>query len=138
MWHFWLICAGIAFILEMATTGFLVFWFGIGALVTLIISLFINNIIIQGTIFIMTSTILIFLTKPLVNKYINKPTIPTNTYSIIGKTGIVTKRIDNIKGQGQVKIENEIWSAKSENNVSIEEGTEVTVEKIDGVKVVVK
>ena len=35
MWVFWLIAAGIFFIIEMATIGFLVFWLGIGALLAM-------------------------------------------------------------------------------------------------------
>ena len=49
MWQFWLIVSGICFVLEMATVGFLVFWFGIGALFALITSLITDNIIIQTT-----------------------------------------------------------------------------------------
>ena len=36
MWIFWLIAAGIFFIIEMATIGFLVFWLGIGALLAMV------------------------------------------------------------------------------------------------------
>ena len=48
MWHIWLIIAGVCFIIEMMTVGFLVFWFGIGALLTMIVSLiFPDNIIFR-------------------------------------------------------------------------------------------
>jgi membrane protein implicated in regulation of membrane protease activity len=32
MWQIWLIISGICFVIEIATVGFFVFWFGIGAL----------------------------------------------------------------------------------------------------------
>ena len=81
MWQFWLIAAGIFFIIEMATVGFLVFWFGIGALVTMLVSFFIPNPYIQAVVFLVTSTLLIFLTKPFVNKFINKDkSVATNAY----------------------------------------------------------
>ena len=44
MWQFWIILAGIFFIIEMATVGFLVFWFGIGSLIAMIVSLFTSNL----------------------------------------------------------------------------------------------
>ena len=44
MWQFWLIAAGIFFIIEIATVGFLVFWFGIGAIIAMVVSLFIPNV----------------------------------------------------------------------------------------------
>ena len=43
MWQIWLIIAGICLIIEIITTGFLVFWFSIGALLAMITSLFTNN-----------------------------------------------------------------------------------------------
>ena len=47
MWQTWIIIAGFCFIIEIATVGFLVFWFGIGALIAMIVSLFTTNIAIQ-------------------------------------------------------------------------------------------
>ena len=57
MWQVWVIIAGLFFILEMATVGFLVFWFGIGALFAMIVSLFTSNIAIQTAVFVILSII---------------------------------------------------------------------------------
>lgn len=139
MWQFWIILAGIFFIIEMATVGFLVFWFGIGALIAMIISLFTSNLAIQTTVFILSSTILLFFTRPLVNKFSKKDEeVQTNAYSIIGKRGVVIKDIDPIRGKGQIQIGTEVWSAKSFDDRKIEKGIEVEILEIDGVKAVVK
>lgn len=139
MWQFWLIAAGIFFIIEIATVGFLVFWFGIGALITMVVSIFVPNIYIQTLVFTITSTALIFFTKPFVNKFINKDkSIATNAYSIIGRIGIVTKEINPIMGTGQIKIGGETWSAKTESEEIIPENSEIEVTQIDGVKAVVQ
>lgn len=139
MWQFWLIAAGIFFIIEIATVGFLVFWFGIGALIAIVVSIFVPNVYIQAIVFIVSSTLLIFFTKPFVNKFVNKEkTIATNAYSIIGRTGIVTKEINDLKGTGQVKIGGETWSAKTLSEETIPENTEIEVVKIDGVKAIVQ
>ncbi len=139
MWQFWLIAAGIFFIIEIATVGFLVFWFGIGALIAMVVSIFVPNVYIQALVFIVSSTLLIFFTKPFVNKFVNKEkTIATNAYSIIGRTGIVTKEINDLKGTGQVKIGGETWSAKTLSEETIPENTEIEVVKIDGVKAIVQ
>lgn len=139
MWQFWIILAGIFFIIEMATIGFLVFWFGIGALIAMIVSLFTSNLAIQTTVFVLSSTVLLFFTRPFVNKFSKKDgEVQTNAYSIIGKRGIVIKDIDPIAGKGQVKIGTEVWSAKSADDRKIEKGLEVEVLEIDGVKAVVK
>ena len=140
MWQIWLILAGVCFIIEMATVGFFVFWFGIGSLAAMIVSIFVpENILLQAIVFFIVSVILLFLTKPLVDKFTKKDKkIETNAFSIIGKKGIVTQDINPTIGIGQIKIANEVWSAKTEDDSKIEKGTEITVIKIDGVKAVVE
>ena len=139
MWIFWLIAAGVFFIIEMATIGFLVFWLGIGALLAMITSFITDNILIQVIVFVITSTLLLVFTRPLVNKFIKVPKeVKTNAYSIIGKKAIVVKAIHNIEGDGQVKIDGEVWSAKSLDEEEIPKDAEVEIVEIDGVKAVVK
>ena len=138
MWQMWLIIAGVCLVIEIITVGFLVFWFAIGALIAMITSLFINNLVIQTAVFIISSTILIFATKPFVKKFVNnKNSVKTNVYSSIGKIGIVTKDIDSIDGTGQVKVDGEVWSAIGLNDINISKGTEIKVEEIKGVKAIV-
>ena len=138
MWQMWLIASGVFFIIEIFTVGFLIFWLGIGALFAMLISFLTNNIIIQTTVFVISSGLLIFATKPLVNKITKKEVIPTNVYSIVGKKGIVVEDIDWSTGTGQIKSEGEVWSAKTYEQINIPKGTEVEIESIDGVKVFVK
>ena len=138
MWQLWVILAGIFFIIEIATVGFLVFWFGVGALIAMIVSFFTESLAIQTTVFVLSSTILLFFTRPFVNKFSSNDEVQTNAFSIIGKKGIVIQTIDPVSGKGQVKIGTEKWSAKSADDVKIEKGTEVEVLDIDGVKAVVK
>ena len=138
MWQVWLLITGLFFIGEIATVGFLIFWFGVGALIAMIVSLFTSNIIIQTTIFIISSTILIFATKPFVKKFADVKKTNTNVYSIIGKKALVIKTIDPIHSVGQIKLNGEVWTAESENNEIIEEGSEVEVLEIKGVKAIVK
>ena len=45
--------------------------------------------------------------------------------------------INPIEATGQIKVNGEIWSAKTEDELSIPKGTEVEVLKIDGVKLIV-
>lgn len=136
-WCLWLIVSGVFFVIEIITTGFLVFWLGLGALIAMAISFLTESFIIQAISFIISSSLLILLTKPLVNKYINVATVPTNSYSLIEKVGIVVSDIDPLDSSGQVKINGEIWSAKSFNNERIKKDTKVKVLKIEGVKLIV-
>lgn len=138
MWHIWLITAGVFFVLEIFTVGFLVFWFGIAALLAMLVSFITNNIIVQATVFVISSALLIFATKPLVKKLSNKDNIKTNVYSLTGKKAIVIEDIDWATGSGQIKIEGQVWSAKTKEQVNIPKGTEVEIESIEGVKAFVK
>ena len=137
MWQVWLIIAGLFFIGEMITVGFLIFWFGVGSLIAMIVSFFTSNIIIQTTVFIVSSAILLFATKPFVKKFVDVKTTKTNAFSIIGKKALVIKEI-NSHSVGQIKINGEVWSAEAENDETITEGSEVEIVKINGVKAIVK
>lgn len=138
MWQFWIVLAGVFFVIEAFTIGFLVFWFGVGAILAMITSFFTDSLLIQTLVFLISSTVLLFFTRPFVNKFAENKETQTNAFSIIGKKGIVTKTIDPISGQGQIKVGSEVWSAKSKNEVKIEKGYEVEVLEIDGVKAVVR
>ena len=112
MWQIWLIIAGVCFIIEIITAGFLIFWFAIGALLAMVTSIFFDNLIIQTAVFVISSSLFILATKPFVEKFLqNKNSIPTNVYSSVGKTGIVIQDIDSINGTGQIKVDGEVWSA---------------------------
>ena len=137
MWQFWLIGAGVFFVGVIITVGFLIFWLGIVALLTMIVSFFTSNLIIQTAVFVMSSAILIFATKPLVNKISKKETVPTNVFSIIGKSAIVIKDINCIDGTGQIKVNGEVWSAEGLNGIDIKEGSKVEIIEIKGVKAIV-
>ena len=138
MWQIWLIAAGVFLILEIFTMGFLVFWLSIGCLLAMLVSFVTNSIIIQTTVFVLSSGLLIFATKPLVNKFAEKDNTKTNVYSLAGKKAIVIEDIDWSTGSGQIKIEGQVWSAKTSEQLNISKGTEVEIEKIEGVKAFVK
>lgn len=137
MWQIWIIIAGVCLIGEILTSGFLIFWLSIGALIAMVVSFFVDNIIVQTAVFVISSAILIFATKPFVKKFAKTKDVKTNAYSIIGKNAIVTKDIDSINGKGQIKVDSETWSALGKDDMNIEKGTEVEVLKIDGVKAIV-
>lgn len=138
MWQIWLIASGVFFIIEIITVGFLMFWLAIASLITMVVSFFTTNIIIQTAVFVISSGILIFATKPFVDKLTKKDSVQTNVYSIIGKKAIVIEDIDWNKGTGQIKVGGEVWSAKTNEQIDIPKDSEVEVVDIDGVKAFVK
>lgn len=139
-WQIWLIIAGICLIIEIATVGFLVFWFAVAALITCLLSLFIHNVIIQTAIFVVLSALLIFLTRPFANKISKKDKVVTNSNYLIGKEGTVLKDITfNSATLGQVKVNGDVWSAVTEEDYGIIPAKSIVrILKIDGVKLVVE
>ena len=139
MWYIWLIAAGVFFVVEIMTVGFLIFWLGVAALITCLVSLITPNLFIQTAVFVVTSTLLLFLTRPFVEKFVTKkePNVKTNAYSIIGKQAKVIKTFDEDSKVVQIKVGSEKWTAKSQNDEILAEGDLVNVESIDGVKAIV-
>ena len=91
-WQFWLILSGIFLLIEIFNVSFLIFWFSIGALIAMLSSFIISNIFLQATIFLVTSTLLLFVTKPFVNKILSID----NTY-ISKNTEIIVEKIEGVK-----------------------------------------
>ena len=137
MWPFWLIIAGLCLVIEIYTVGFFIFWFGIGALFALLVSFLTNNLFIQIGVFLVSSSLLVISTKPLMKKFTkSEKTVPTNFFSLSGKQGIVTKKIDSDNSTGQVKVKGELWSAISDKD--IEKDAKVKILGVDGVKLKVE
>lgn len=135
---FWLILAVVMAVLEGVTVQLVSIWFCIGGAAACVTSLFTDNIIIQAAVFVVVSGIALAVTRPLVRKMKRRGSEPTNADRYIGKTAVVVTAIDNEKAQGMVKVDNDKWTARSQSGEPIAEGTSVTVEAIEGVKLIVK
>lgn len=134
---FWAVVIIVSIIVEVETAELVSIWFGIGAIPSLILAIFEQNIGIQFAVFAVVSVILILLTKPLVKRFNQKNTIPTNSDRLIGMTAKVLKEIP-IDGKGLIKIDYQEWSAISKTNTVIPVDTEVVVVEITGNKLVVE
>lgn len=138
--YVWLAVAVLLAVVEVATTQLVSLWFVIGAAVTAVCSATFleGQLLWQIIIFIVVSAVALILTRPLVKKLKNENKVSTNSDRNIGKTGVVIVEINPSDGTGQVKIGTEKWSAKSVDGSVIKEGTNISVEAIEGVKLVVK
>ena len=79
--------------------------------------------------------------RPFVMKIIDKKTndsgVKTNMDNIIGKTAVVTERIDE-NGYGRVKIDGDDWKAHSNDGSAIEVGEKVIIESYESIVLTVK
>lgn len=133
----WLALIIVFVVIEGANPQLISIWFAGGALITMIVSFFGVSAQIQIIVFVFSSAVLLALTKPLIKKKIIVRTSKTNSDSNIGKTGIVTAKIDNYHAGGLVQLGGQSWSARSADHSVIPEGEYVTVVRIEGVKLIV-
>lgn len=141
IWAIWLITSGIFFLGEIFTISFLLFWPGVGAFLAFLTSLIVpENLLVQIVVFVASTILMIIFTKPLINKlFKNKDNTSMNNSAVLGKKGIVIKKMDKDNPVGQVKVNGELWSAiKSDKDKAINVGESVIIEKIDGVKLLVR
>ena len=99
----WLIAFLVFLTIEMITINLVSIWFAIGAIVSMGLAYFTNNVLIQMIVFIVVSLVTLLITKPLVKKFKKVDFVPTNSDRVIGKVGEVTKRITPDE-YGEVKV----------------------------------
>lgn len=133
----WLIVAVAFGIAELMTTSLTLVWFSIGALILMVLSTFIESIIIQIALFAAISiTLLVVFTKYFVDQD-KTYRYNTNLQGIEQRTGIVKEEIPSHM-TGIVTLTGEDWTAISEDGEKIKVGQLVKVIRIEGVKLVVK
>ena len=134
----WLIAMIVLLGVEAAVPGLVSIWFALGALAALISALFHAPLWLQVVWFVAVSLVTLILTRPLVKKYINSRTTPTNADMGIGKDAVVTERIDNLHAKGAVLLDGKTWTARMDDETQYAEvGETVKVLRIEGVKLIV-
>lgn len=134
MTFFWLVAFIVLILIEICTINLVTIWFAIGSVASFFVSMFSDNIIIQTAIFIIVSILSLIVTKPFTKK-IKVANIKTNLDRVIGMEAVVIRDISKFK-IGEVKVDGKRWSAKSDEDIST--GEIVEIEKIEGVKLIVK
>ena len=133
----WLIVAAVLIVVEIATLGLTTIWFAGGAIVAAVFAVFETYWLVQVIAFAVVSLLLLIFTRPIAQKHLVKNE-KTNVESLIGKSAYVSEAINNAKSQGIAKINGLEWTARSVDNTIIPEGSEVVIQAIDGVKLMVE
>lgn len=135
---FWLIAVIVFVAGEAMTVGLTSVWFAVGALGALIASQLGAALWVQVAAFLVLSAVALLLVRPLARRFLKPGYSPTNADRVIGAEAVVTREIDNLRGQGQVNVSGQTWTARSEDDAVLAVGAKVTVTRIEGVKVFVK
>jgi len=135
----WLVLLVVMLAAEAVTLGLTTIWFAAGALIAFLFALAGADLIIQIAVFCVVSAILLISMRPVAAKWLNKDRIRTNAESLIGKTAVVTEEINNLGETGQVQVQGQHWMARtSSDEVHIPKDARVVIEKISGVKLIVR
>ena len=134
---FWMAVAIVSLIIEALTTELVSCWFAPSAIVSMILSGFVDIFWVQLLVFLVLSVLLLAFARRLVKKRLAaKGETSLNADSLIGQTGIVQEAVNNIAETGSVKIRGLIWSARALDDAEIPAGTVVIVREIHGVKLI--
>ena len=136
--YVWLALLLLFGIVEAATAALTSIWFAAGALVAMVAALLGGDVWLQVVLFLAVSAAVLAAARPLVRRYVDSRKVPTNVGRLIGQTARVTESIDNIAGTGTVYIDGKTWSARSTDGAPIEKDTLISVQRVEGVKLIVK
>ena len=133
----WLCLAGVFLFVEANTVALVSAWFAGGALAAMAAALLGADVSLQVVLFVAVSGLLLALLRPILRRFIMPKQVKTNIDAIIGTKGLVLQEINNDLSQGKVKLDAMEWTARSTNGEVLAPGTQVVVERIEGVKLIV-
>jgi membrane protein implicated in regulation of membrane protease activity len=132
-WVLWVIVACAFGIGEMLTTGFFLAPFAIAAAIAALADAAVGGAAAWITFIVVTALTLV-LVRPVVRSHLKMPPqIRTGAAALVGKQALVLETIANSEGVGCVKIDGEVWTARSlYDDEVIARGTRVEVVDIKG------
>ncbi|MGD2248433.1 MAG: NfeD family protein [Candidatus Methanofastidiosia archaeon] len=136
-WLIWLTVAAVLAVGEIATEGFFLLWFAIGAAAASATAYIGLGTPWEWGVFIITSGILVVLSRPIANRFTKEQPAGIGANRYIGRPGVVLEEVNNVENTGQVRIGKEEWRADSSTGEIIPAGTKVQVMDLDGTHVVV-
>jgi membrane protein implicated in regulation of membrane protease activity len=132
-WVLWVILAGAFGVGEMLSGGFFLAPFALGAALAAA-GQAVGGTTLAVVAFLVASLLTLLLVRPIVRSHLRMPpALRTGAAALIGKQAIVLERIANAEGVGIVRIDGEVWTARSlYDDQEIEPGARVEVVDIKG------
>ncbi|MBT9281513.1 MAG: hypothetical protein KM312_02440 [Hydrogenibacillus schlegelii] len=133
----WFVLAFGLFIVEALTVTFVLVWVGLGALAAGIVTLFRPGTAVALAVFVLVSTALWWGTRPFSERMRRRSrSLASGVFALVGRRGWTLSALDATV-RGEVKIDGEIWSARSESG-PIAAGRPVRVVAVEGVTLIVE
>jgi membrane protein implicated in regulation of membrane protease activity len=137
----WLVLGVALIIAEIFTLGFVLFWFGIGAVAAAVAGFFGAGIGIQFLTFAVISIALTAMSRTIFARYLPSTegdAIRTGVDALPGKVGTVTGASKGALNEGAVKVYGSTWTAYPIDEIALEEGEKVEVVEVKGSSIYVR
>jgi membrane protein implicated in regulation of membrane protease activity len=133
-WVLWVVATCAFGIGEMLTASFFLAPFALGCGLAAIVDAAGAPELAAWIVFVFASVLTLAVVRPIALSHLKMPPqIRTGAAALVGKQAIVLERIANHEGVGCVKIDGEVWTARSlDDDRVIEQGTRVEVVQIKG------
>ena len=132
MFYIWLAIIILLTIVEILTVNLTTIWFVTSAIISLILTFFVDSFAIQFAVFIILGIILLITTRPTLLKLVAKYRQKKDVNHLIGMRGYIVSPISQNQ-LGEVKVNGRNWLAWSDENIDLD--TYVTVVEINDHKI---
>ena len=143
-WILWCVLGAILIVAEIFTSGFVLLWFGIGALAAAFAGFIgIDSLAIQFAIFAVVSISLTAASRTIFVNYFSHekdgPSLRSGVEGLPGKIGTVVSSSKGALHEGAVKVFGSTWTAyPAPGEPPLEAGERVCVESVEGASIYVK
>ncbi len=144
LWIIWAILGAVLVVAEIFTTGFVLLWFGLGALAAGLAGLLgVDSIIVQFLIFAIVSIALTAASRTIFVNYFSREKsggdLKTGVEGLPGKIGTVVSSSRGALNEGAVKVYGSTWTAyPAEGEDALEAGDRVEVTRVQGASIYVR
>jgi membrane protein implicated in regulation of membrane protease activity len=142
LWIVWVV-AGVAFaVAEVFTLGFVLLWFGVGAIAASLVALAGLGVGMQLFVFLGVSIALTIASRTIFENALfrrRQPQLKMGVDSLPGQVGTVTEASRGALNEGAVKVFGSTWTAfPVEGEEPLELGERVAVDRVDGATIYVR
>ncbi|MDT4969815.1 MAG: hypothetical protein QOJ64_4552 [Acidobacteriota bacterium] len=143
-WILWTVLGVVLIVAEIFTPGFVLLWFGVGALAAALAGLVgISSLPLQFLIFALVSVALTAASRTIFVNYFSREKsgsdLKTGVDALPGKVGTVVSSSKGALGEGAVKVYGSTWTAyPAEGEEPLEAGERVAVERVQGASIFVR
>lgn len=143
-WYIWFIIAALFIVAEMFTSGFVLMWFGVGALIAGLLALTgLVGLPFQIAVFLIVSILLTIASRTIFERFFLRGSpgreLKTGIESLPGRIGVVVENSTGATREAAVRVFGSTWRAfPIDEDETLKEGEKVIIERVEGASVYVR